>query len=102
MTYPYASGKWALGICDRCGRQYKLKTLKWQIINLMNTNLLHCDECLDPDQPQLQIGRFPIDDPQAIQNPRPDPDNDRGLFGYNPVLGCYANVVLATIYPTVT
>ena len=26
----------------------------------------------DPDQPQLQLGMFPVDDPQGLRNPRPD------------------------------
>lgn len=100
MSYPYASGKHALGLCDRCARQYKLKDLKWLYINLQNTNLLMCCECWDEDQPQLQVGRWEITDPQAIQNPRPDQDNDRGLFGYNPVGRCYGNAFQATVFPT--
>lgn len=31
-----------------------------------------CPECWDPDQPQLLLGMFPVDDPQAVRNPRPD------------------------------
>lgn len=31
-----------------------------------------CPECWDPDQPQLQLGMFPVDDPQAVRNPRHD------------------------------
>ena len=31
-----------------------------------------CPECWDPDQPQLQLGMFPVDDPQGLRNPRPD------------------------------
>lgn len=78
MTQPYASGKHALGLCDRCGRQRKLTDLVYQILDGKNTNWLVCPEdCLEQDQPQYQIGRYPIVDPQAIQNPRPDPDNDR-------------------------
>jgi len=33
---------------------------------------LVCPECWDPDQPQLQLGMFPVDDPQAVRNPRHD------------------------------
>jgi hypothetical protein len=43
---------------------------------MRNTNLLVCSSCLDPDQPQLQVGRVPVNDPQALQYPRPDPRND--------------------------
>ena len=35
------------------------------------TGLLVCSECWDPDQPQNQLGRFPVSDPQALRNPRP-------------------------------
>ena len=38
--------------------------------------MLVCGSCLDPDQPQLQVGRYPINDPQALQYPRPDPRTD--------------------------
>ena len=31
-----------------------------------------CHECWEPDQPQLQLGMYPINDPQAVRNPRPD------------------------------
>ena len=31
-----------------------------------------CPVCWDPDQPQLQLGMYPVDDPQALRNPRPD------------------------------
>ena len=34
--------------------------------------MLGCDTCWDPDQPQLQLGMYPVDDPQALRNPRPD------------------------------
>jgi hypothetical protein len=34
--------------------------------------LLVCPRCWDPDQPQLQLGMYPVDDPQGLRNPRPD------------------------------
>jgi len=33
---------------------------------------LVCPECWEPDQPQLLLGMYPVDDPQAVRNPRPD------------------------------
>lgn len=72
MSYPFASGKWAIAICDRCGQQFKLKTLKTEIIKTKQYNLLVCDECWDPDHPQLQLGMYPVNDPQALRNPRRD------------------------------
>jgi hypothetical protein len=72
MGNRFASGKRAIAECDRCGQQYKLKLLKKEIIKLKEYNLLVCPECWDPDQPQLQLGMFPVDDPQAVRNPRND------------------------------
>lgn len=72
MGNRFASGKWAIAICDRCGQQFKLKTLKTEIIKTKQYNLLVCDACWDPDHPQLQLGMYPVDDPQALRNPRRD------------------------------
>ena len=72
MSYPFASGKWAIAICDRCGQQFKLKTLKTEIIKTKRYNLLVCQQCFDPDHPQLQLGMYPVNDPQAVREPRPD------------------------------
>jgi len=68
----FASGKKAIAECDRCGQRFLLKTLKTEIIKTKLYNLLVCHECWDPDQPQLQLGMYPVDDPQALRNPRPD------------------------------
>ena len=72
MGNRYASGKIAVGECDRCGQQYKLTKLKTEVIKQRLYQLLVCPECWDPDQPQLMLGTFPVDDPQALRNPRPD------------------------------
>jgi hypothetical protein len=72
MGNRFASGKNSIAECDRCGQRYKLKQLKKEIIKLKEYNLLVCPECWDPDQPQLQLGMFPVDDPQAVRNPRND------------------------------
>jgi hypothetical protein len=72
MGNRFASGKNAISECDRCGQRFKLKVLKTEIIKLKNYNLLVCPECWDPDHPQLQLGMFPVDDPQGLRNPRPD------------------------------
>ena len=72
MGNRFASGKNAIAECDRCGQRFKLKVLKTEIIKLKNYNLLVCPACWDPDHPQLQLGMFPVDDPQALRNPRPD------------------------------
>ena len=72
MGNRFASGKNAIAECDRCGFRYKLTVLRKEIIKTKNYNLLVCPTCWDPDQPQLQLGMFPVDDPQGIRDPRPD------------------------------
>jgi len=72
MSNRYAAGKRAIAECDRCGQQYKLKQLRSLTIKTKNVNLLVCPTCWEPDQPQLQLGMYPVDDPQALRNPRPD------------------------------
>lgn len=72
MPNRFASGRIAIAECDRCGQQYKLKKLRTEIIKQRKYELLVCPECWDPDQPQLMLGTFPIDDPQALRNPRRD------------------------------
>ena len=72
MGNRFASGKNSIAMCDRCGFQFRLKELRMEIIKTKNYNLLVCKECWDPDQPQLQLGMYPVDDPQAVRNPRRD------------------------------
>ena len=72
MGTRFASGKIAIAECDRCGQQYRLKQLKTEIIKQRKYELLVCPTCWDPDQPQLMLGTFPVDDPQALRNPRKD------------------------------
>jgi hypothetical protein len=98
MSNRFASGKNAIADCDICGFQYKLQDLKFTIIKTKNVNLLACPTCWDEDHPQLQLGMYPIDDPQALLNPRPDTSyfnigNDGAggsrvtQWGWNPVGG---------------
>ena len=72
MGNRFASGKNSIAMCDRCGFQYKLTALKKEIQKTKIYNLLVCPQCWDPDQPQLQLGMYPVDDPQAVRNPRTD------------------------------
>jgi hypothetical protein len=72
MGNRFSSGKNAIAECDRCGFRYKLKELRTLVIKTKNVNMLVCHTCWEPDQPQLQLGMYPIDDPQAVRNPRPD------------------------------
>ena len=72
MGNRFASGKNAIAQCDRCNFRFKLKYLRKEIIKTKNYNLLVCPQCWDPDHPQLQLGMYPVDDPQGIRDPRPD------------------------------
>ncbi len=72
MATQYASGKYSIAECDRCGQRYKLKELKKEIIKTKLFQIKVCPECWDPDQPQLSLGMYPIYDPQAVREPRPD------------------------------
>ena len=72
MSIPFAAGNKAIAECDRCGFRYKLKELRSLIIKTKNVNILVCPECWEEDQPQLQLGMYPVNDPQALRNPRPD------------------------------
>jgi hypothetical protein len=31
-----------------------------------------CQNCWEPDKPQLSLGLYPVNDPQAVREPRPD------------------------------
>jgi hypothetical protein len=72
MASKFSSGKFAIAECDRCGFRYKLKQLKRLVIKTKNINILVCSTCWEPDQPQLSLGLYPVNDPQAVRNPRPD------------------------------
>ena len=72
MGNRFSSGKNAIAECDRCGFRFKLHQLRKEIIKTKNYNLLVCNICWDPDQPQLQLGMYPVDDPQGVRDPRPD------------------------------
>lgn len=90
MANRFSSGKNAIADCDRCGQRTKLRLLKELVIKTKKTNILVCPSCWDPDHPQLQLGMYPIADPQAVRNPRPDTNllESRDIqWGWNPVGG---------------
>jgi len=72
MPNKFASGKYAIAQCDRCDFRYKLTELRTEIIKTKPYQLKVCNTCWDPDQPQLQLGMYPINDPQAVREPRRD------------------------------
>ncbi len=95
MGTRFASSQKVNALCDVCWFQYKLRELRNLFVKGRDTNVKACRECWSPDQPQLRLGEFPVDDPQAIRDPRPDqslgPSGDyssRGIqWGWNPVGG---------------
>jgi hypothetical protein len=46
--------------------------LKTLTIKTKNVKIKVCPTCWEPDQPQLSLGLYPINDPQAVREPRPD------------------------------
>ena len=45
MATPFASGKYAIAECDRCGQRYKLKQLKMEVIKTKLYQLKVCEAC---------------------------------------------------------
>lgn len=76
MSNRFASGKHALGVCDICGLEFKLKELKPLIVKGRNTNLLVCPDDWNEDHPQNRLGEVRVEDPQALRNPRPETNDD--------------------------
>jgi len=125
MGNRFASGKNSIAECDRCGFRYKLTALKKLVVKTKVYDLKVCPECWEPDQPQLLLGMYPVDDPQGVRDPRPDlsyqvsgllADGYSGggsrvfQWGWNPVGGASGfdtlltpnNLVLAVEIGTVT
>ncbi len=125
MGNRFASGKNSIAECDRCGFRYKLTALKKLVVKTKVYDLKVCPQCWEPDQPQLQLGMYPVDDPQGLRDPRPDlsyqvsgllADGELGggsrifQWGWNPVGGASGfdtlltpnNLVLAVEIGTVT
>lgn len=101
MGNKYASGKNSPALCDRCGQRYRLPQLKELVVRARKTNIMVCPECWEADHPQNLQGMFPVNDPQALRNPRPDssygasgPYSSRATqWGWAPVGGGYADTL---------
>ena len=72
MPSKFAAGKYAISQCDRCDQRFKLSELKTQTLKTKPYKVKVCRACWDPDHPQLQLGMYPVNDPQAVREPRPD------------------------------
>ena len=68
----FAGTSRAIGLCDVCGFRYKLNQLRANVVRGVITEIRACPECWDEDHPQNMLGRYPVDDPQALENPRSD------------------------------
>jgi len=73
MPNRFASGKWAISECDRCGFRYNWVDLRWQYdwrgASLQNLKILVCETCYDAPQEQLRAIVVPAD-PTPIVNAR--------------------------------
>lgn len=72
MGNRFSSGKNSIAECDRCGFRYKLKELKKLTIKTKQVSIKVCHTCWEQDHPQLQLGMYPVQDPQAVREPRRD------------------------------
>ena len=72
MANAFAAAKRTIAECDICGFQYKLKELRNIVTNGNDTNIKACRECWSGDHPQNRLGKYPVNDPQALRDPRPD------------------------------
>ena len=72
MSNRFSSGKNSIAECDRCGFRFKLTSLRKETVKTKIRNIMVCSSCWDPDQPQLLLGMYPVEDPQAVRDPRPD------------------------------
>ena len=89
MATKFASARRTIAECDICGFRFKLKELRNIVTNGNDTNIKACRECWSGDHPQNQLGKYPVNDPQAVRDPRPDfagYDSSRNIqWGWNPV-----------------
>jgi hypothetical protein len=97
-----AVGNKAFGFCDRTGFRYPLKDLREQYINRKPTGLMVGKDVLDIDQEQLRLGEVDANDPQTLDNPRPDTTlrESRAMASWNPV--GYGNLDMSGIVGRVT
>jgi hypothetical protein len=107
MGSKFSSAKHSIADCDVCGFRYKLSDLQYLVIKTKTTNIKACPECWNADHPQLSLGLYPVQDPQAVREPRPDTTyyaltGSRVIaWGWNPVGGPRANDSALTPNPLV-
>tara|TARA_R100001460_G_scaffold1364_2_gene5283 strand:+ start:3720 stop:4067 length:348 start_codon:yes stop_codon:yes gene_type:complete len=97
----FASGKRALGVCDICGFTFLLRELRKLVKKGQLVNIKACPECWNGDHPQNRLGEFPVDDPQALRDPRPDTTQFAGSRAIIIIAGSPDVTQLGSIKPTV-
>jgi len=89
VSVAYASSKKVIAECDVCGFRYRLRELRNLFKRGKNTNLKACPDCWEEDHPQNKLGLYPVRDPQAVRDPRPDftgyPSSRNINWGWKPV-----------------
>lgn len=94
----FASGKWALGECDRCGQTFKLNALKELVIAGIHSGWMVCEADWEPDNPRLQVPKQFRGDAEALRNPRPPRSNSRNIaWGWNPVFSEQMKLVAGAV-----
>ena len=85
----YARGKHAFGFCDVTGFRYALRDPVPLVRDGRDTGFRVGFDVLDKDNPQYELGRMKMSDPQALRNPRPDTalEESRILGAFDPVGG---------------
>lgn len=78
----YAQGKHALGVCDRCGMEFKLHRLVFETTPEGKPTYRVCRTCFDEVHPQENPPKVEPD-AQALWQPRPDQglEQSRVLYG---------------------
>lgn len=102
----FSSAKFSIAECDRCGQRYKLRELRETVVRTRPTGLLVCPTCWEPDHPQNMQGMYPVNDPQAVRQPRPDlslvyentSTSSRYIPGtFNPLSGVQSSGTVGTV-----
>lgn len=88
----FASGRYALGICDRCGfecdyTELRPQTLSGQLGNGQRSQIYVCRSCRDVPQPKQR--KVP-QDAMALRHPRPDGslEASRRILHWKPTDSC--------------
>lgn len=86
----YAKGKYALGLCDYCGQQFKLNDLRknWRGFKV-------CEADYEPKEPQLEPLRY-RGDAVALFEPRPDRVEPMDVYVAAPGDSAFQNIGNAT------